>query len=384
MAKPTKPKRPSVTSGKKQPMSAEHAPSEAPGHFDSLTAALRRRTLEEIPALKTTSGGPVDLPKAKPPSLENLEAVVPPPMPVTKEDLAAHFARALRRSVPARKRLEGEAVAMGDEVQLNVIGLWEGGLIPFSIRCECWMDVLPLPALPGFAEALVGVKVGQSGKIQLVLPADYPFVPLRLHEVQLAVDVLAARERLIPEPTDAEALKRMERGATLEEIMIRLRQEVEAERQEELRSLVRDRILDQISARTEVVIPEGLIDEEIRRRWGRLEGPVVTKMGFTPKQQQQALDGWLVDPFTRADANRRLRVSLGLHALAEKEGIQVTRETLDEVIGPIAEQLGISAESLKHAFAKCRPEAVTVAEKARHLLAVKHVMARATVRFAEQ
>jgi trigger factor len=96
------------------------------------------------------------------PSTEGLEVTVPAPPPLTQDELLRRFHELAREHAEVRNRLLDEAVALGDDVQLDVLGYSNGQLLPFSIRSNFWMELAPQEMLPGFADAIVGSGVGTA------------------------------------------------------------------------------------------------------------------------------------------------------------------------------------------------------------------------------
>ncbi len=343
-------------------------------------AAQVSQLVSRLPAAASLSSGPVPLPEVKAPSIEGIEITVPAPPQLGEEDLLRRFHELARALATVRPRPIGEAVAMGDDVQLDILGYSGGRLIPFSIRNNFWMELAPQEMLPGFADALVGSAVGDSLKIDLVLPANYPVEGLRGRPASFVVDLVAAREVRMPD-TDSEAfLRQLNRGATLEEVMASIVEELLEEQADVLWLDAQNLVLDAVVARTQVQVSEALVNEEIRRRWAAAEGPVMEEKEFSIEEQQEALDAWLKDPATRADVERRLRISLALRAVAARDKLELTPQKALEVLQGPVEAFGLKPEQLREAMVD--PTAVgPLKDMAWHLLAVEHVMRQAKVHF---
>lgn len=324
---------------------------------------------------------PVDLPKVQAPSLEDLEVTVPSPADLTEDDLVRRFHELKRTHGTNRERAAGEDVAMGDEVQVDTLGYCEGRLIPFSARFGLWLELAPQPALPGFAEAIAAGRVGDSLEIELGLPADYPVASLQGKPARFIVDVRAAKE--VTEPADEAPafLAALNKGRTLDDVMDAIREELEEELADQLTLAGQDLVLDALVARSDVTVAKSLIDEEVRRRWGQLEGKALAERGFDADEQQEALDAWLSDPMTRADAERRLKISLVLKAITERDKLQLTPEKLEYFAVTSAAPYGLSAADVKKGLRESKELTAQMAQTAWHLLAVEHVMDSASVKF---
>ncbi|WP_244224521.1 peptidylprolyl isomerase [Corallococcus sicarius] len=345
------------------------------------------RLLKMSPVVSTVSAEALKLPSVAPPSLEGLSVRVPTPDDLTEEDLLRAFHEKRRALATTRERQPGESLEMGDDVQLNIVGYCDGKLIPFSARFGMTSELAPIEALPGFCEAVAeGGKVGASMQIALELPADYPVEHLQGKPARFLVDVVAARQvTLLPE-SSPEFLTKLGMGSTLEEVMDNLREELEDELSGQLWVQAQDMVLDELARRAPVELPRALVDEELRRRWVQAEGQAMVEYQFDVEEQQEALRGWLTDPATREDVERRLRIGIALKAVTEAEKLQLTPENLEELIREHMEPFGFGAEEV-HAALRETPETTRrLTELGWYLLAVEHVMNKAKVTFegAEQ
>jgi trigger factor len=313
--------------------------------------------LQGLMLLKRSSGSlaldgttMVRLPSVQAPSLEGLSVVVPARAPVTEDDIMERFDALCRERAPRRERTPGEEVAEGDDVLLDVLGYADGRLIPFSVRTDWWAEVAPEPLLPGFFEALVGARVGLSIGVELVLPETYAVASLRGATARFIVDVKAAREVTSLEVDSPELLARLDSGATLEDVLQRLAEELIEEREAEAQRELQERVLDALIQRTHVELPQGLIDEEIRHRWAVAEYPVLVGKDFTPDELDDAWEGWRTDTATRLDAEWRLRGALALQAIAERDGVRPTFENAEALHDAITGSTEVSSEELEKLF----------------------------------
>jgi trigger factor len=135
-------------------------------------------------------------------------------------------------------------------------------------------------------------------------------------------------------------------------------------------------VLDVLVERARVEVSPALVDEEIRRRWMEAERPILERKDFEADELQQALDAWLKDPLTRADAERRLKVSLVLAAIAKRDQLQPQREALDAIVGLLTGPAKLPREQLKQVL-QSDPEAQErLANVMMQLAAIDHVMSK--------
>lgn len=334
------------------------------------------------PVVSTVSEEALKLPSVEAPSLEGISVRVPTPEDLTEEELLRAFHEKRRDLATTRERQPGESLEPGDDVRLNIVGYCDGHLIPFSARFGMKTELAPIEVLPGFCEAIAeGGKVGESMQVALELPDTYPVEPLRGRPARFLVDILGAHQVTMSPETSPEFLENLGMGATLDEVMLRLRDELEDEGAAELWVHARDMVLDEVARRAPVELPPALVDEELRRRWVQAEGQAMVEHQFDVDEQREALQGWLTDPTTRADAERRLHIGIVLKAVTEAEKLQLTPEKLEQLVRDHTAPFGLTAEDV-HAALRESPETTKrLTELAWYLLAVEHVMNKAKVTF---
>ncbi|MEW5852505.1 MAG: peptidylprolyl isomerase [Myxococcota bacterium] len=335
-----------------------------------------RRMLHNAPALQSAPDQPVALPEVEAPSLEGLEVTVPAPEPISSDELLERWLQIRRRHAQTRDRAEGEPLAAGDEALVDIMAYVGGRILPFSTRADVWLPLDPDPLLPGLSEGLVGLAVGKSKVVPVLIPQSYPAVNMRGQNAVFAVTIKAARQVTLPDETSPDFLQQLNRGATMDEVMDSIRDELEEEKAEELHDLGKNMVLDQLVSRTNVTVPDKLVDEEIRRRWTQSEGKALAARGLTFQEQEEALKGWLSDDTTRADARRRVAIALVLGAVAKRDGL-LEQASLDEFMSSYAEETGLPRAEVEEAF---KNDAALRAQAA-HIVAVEHVLTQARINF---
>jgi trigger factor len=288
-----------------------------------------RAMLERAPTATPTNLDTPNLPEVAAPDLDDISVLVPEAAEITADEIGAAFAAERREQAKVRERPVGEAVAAGDEVLIDVIGYSGGEIIPFSVRNDMWVDAEPDDLLPGLYEQLIGVPVGESVVLDVELPGNYLAPELRGATASFAVTVHSAYELTLPDDKDPKFLKATGLGNTLDEVMFALRLKLEEDLVDELIEEGRQMVIDQLAARVTVALPRSLVDEEIRRRWLDAEGKTLALLGHDFDDQEKALTRWQNDEVTRALAERSLRVSLAIGAIAKRDGVEVGKIEVD-------------------------------------------------------
>ena len=229
-------------------------------------------------------------------------------------------------------------VAFGDLVTLNVKGHIAG---EDAIDDE-GVDFIPqldneLP-LPGFSVYLEGMTEGQEKEFTLAVPEDYKQENYAGKECRFHVEVVAVKEKQLPD-LDDEFAKGVREGfesmeALQEHIRQRLTEEGEATAQREMERNVLDELkkLANIQA-SELIYQREMesIREDHERTLRNQRLDMDTYLQFIGQTEQE----WSEQ--LRPQAEDRLATFLVMRKLAEQESIEVTPEDVDAEIDRLTE-----------------------------------------------
>lgn len=354
--------------------------SKEPRERPSQEQAFFQRRMAQLPAAAEKFGG-VELPKAPVPSLDALHVTAPGPQPVTEMELLSFVDELVRERAKRTERKYGEAIQLGDEVTVDMLGYANGRLIPFSPRKGLVLQPGSGKVLPWLDEALLECAVGDSLELPVKFPDDEPVEELRGAETTWLIDVVAAAEVAAPDPDSDAFLKLLSKDKkTIDEAMEQVSTQLEDERIGEAWEEARERVIDELVKRSDVRIPVALIDEEIRRSWQRIEEPFLSSKGFDDDEKREALAGWLDDPETRLEAERSLSLAVVLRAIAEREKLEFDAKTLGVLVGEAKSRFKLTKQSIKDAIQDPAAQAAMV-NLGMHTRALQYVLERATVTF---
>jgi trigger factor len=347
----------------------------------SLLAGRLKSLVEKSPIAQSLGKEKVRLPPVTAPPLEGLEVSVPPPPTLVTQDVLDRLEVLVRLIATTRVRTPTEPVAWGDQICVDLLGHAGGHLVPFSPREEEWFYVEPHPQLPGLFEGLIGKKIGDCVQVDVVLPVTYPIEQVRGTRVTFSVDIRSDVELSLPDIKNGGFIPQLGKGATIDEVMKSIVSDLEKERANETLLKAQNLVLDEVARRASLEVPEALIDDEIRRKWQGAESPFLVRKGFKPEQLKEALEGWLGDPATRSDAERRLRISLVMRAIAERDQVKLEPAEVKKLIARAGRIFGVEIDNPGEALAEDTEAAEQVMAVALHVATVEHVMKRAKVTF---
>ena len=156
--------------------------------------------------------------------------------------------------------------------------------------------------LPEFESALAGTKADDQVTVSLTFPEDYPSAELAGQAAEFAITVRDVSRPVLPE-VDEDFIKALgiDEG-TADAFRAEVRSNLERERDERVRGLLRQAVFDALLEGNDFPVPETLIEEEIER----------AIQSTRTQQQQQGLPGdGDIDRTRYRDAAKR-RVALGL------------------------------------------------------------------------
>ncbi|MDQ4089323.1 MAG: trigger factor [Actinomycetota bacterium] len=183
---------------------------------------------------------------------------------------------------------------------------------------------------PELDDNLRGAKTGDILKFDVHHP--------QVGDVTFQVLVKDVREKVLPELTDEWVAAETE-FETVEEMRAKYRQEMEAVRKLEAALQVRDKVVEALVELVDDEIPEALVAPEMERRLQslshRLSHQGVDIAGFlqTLGESQEQFVAEL-----RTEATNAVKADLGLKAVAQAEGVEVTDEEVEQEIVDLARQ----------------------------------------------
>jgi trigger factor len=223
---------------------------------------------------------------------------------------------ALRRQLSERTpRAEGEPIAFGDDVRLELAAFTHGERLRFGVERNLDIPLLPFEAFPGLTEALQGTPVKSSREVTLVLPPTYPVVSLRGEPTSFQVTVLAAETLRLPDVSDERFLHACG-VADVDALLRRTLEVLERERADDLWMEAQERVLDELIERARVRIAPELVAAALDRACDAVES------GLTGEAREEARRAWREDAASRAVIERRLEELQVLRAVAAAEGFE--------------------------------------------------------------
>jgi trigger factor len=196
---------------------------------------------------------------------------------------------------------------------------------------------------PGFDEALLGLRTGDTKSFDVRYPDDYAISELAGTTVRYEVTLKAIRQRIVPE-LDDEFAKDLGDFESLDALRERVRADLEHEATHEADREVRSDLLKQLASRVTFEVPAALLDREIDRRVEEF----VRRLIEQQIDPMRANINW--EEFRerqREVASEAVRGALVLDEIARREHISVGDAEVEAEVERYAERSGRTAAAVR-------------------------------------
>ena len=201
--------------------------------------------------------------------------------------------------------------------------------------------------IPGFEDQLVGKTAGEEVEVNVSFPEEYHAENLAGKPVVFKVKVNDVKVKEVP-ALDDEFAKDTSEFETLAELRADVKAKLEEEAENRAKGEMRNALVEKAAANTEVVIPEAMVESQIDNMLMELN----YQLQYQGLSLQQLLEmtGRSVEELRaerRADAERLVKSSLVLEAIAKAENIEVSEEEFNAELEKMSAMYNMDAEKLK-------------------------------------
>ena len=228
----------------------------------------------------------------------------------------------------------------GDFVSIDLAATVDGEAVEEASTTGLSYEIGSGQLVDGIDEAIVGANAGETKTFTTQLVAgDHAG-----KDAEVTVTVQSVKQRELPEADDEFAQMASEFD-TIDELKADLRERLARVKKMQQGVQARDKVLDELLERTEVPIPEKVLDSEIENR----KHDAIHPFDHDEAQFAQALEaeGRTLEEFdaeTRTESEKAVRTQLLLDTIADKEEVSVNDGELTERIIYQAQRFGISPD----------------------------------------
>ncbi len=316
-------------------------------------------------------------PRPKLPDLSDLK-LRRPVAEITDEEIDEQIER-LRQINAEEVEVERETIEEGDLVVADVKVVLEDEDPDEVEATEREIIIGEREYLGDIDKALVGHKVGEVIEAEFAYDENHPDENLRGQSGRIIAEIKEFRGRKLPELDDdfARSLGNFE---NLEELRESIRSQLDEDRQEQAHEELRAQVMRYVLERTEVDLPEEMIERAAERSYEQLLREV-QQMGMSPAEfaEVAGVDEDELRNNQRARAESGLKLAMALDALAEQLGVEVTEEDLTAELQRIADQGGGDIEFVLQAAALQPNFAEEVRDRVRSRKVIDQLIASAQI-----
>ncbi|HSJ03439.1 MAG: trigger factor [Verrucomicrobium sp.] len=273
-----------------------------------------------------------------------------PKVEVTDADVE-HDLLHLRERYQSFTDVDREA-ALGDYVVLHVTGSVDGKSIeeahpeaPAYLKKidGNWFQLAEKENfLPGFYAALVGVKKDETRDVNVTLPEDFPFEPLKNQTVTLSAKCDQVKESVLP-ALDDEFAKKLNAEWDMERLRTEVRASIESRREQNRETEKTNQVIAHLADKLEFELPQDVVNREAQRRTNDIARNALNQ-GMDQDRIMEVQDQ-IVGAATQ-QAHQNVKVSFILGEVAKKEQLKVTEEQLRMALAQIAYRQKITPKKL--------------------------------------
>lgn len=204
--------------------------------------------------------------------------------------------------------------------------------------------------IPGFVDGIVGMTAGQTKDVAATFPDPYSNADLAGKDAVFTITVHEVKEPELPE-LDDELAKRVSRTETLDDLRAEVKRRLDETVKRNARRHFQGQLLDKVVAAHDFPLPEVLVDRELGSVLAETR-QYVTRAGI-PWEDYLAQSGKSEDSLrddARPEAERRVKTTLLVEAIAKKEGVVATQEDVENELAALSAQYGQPREKIIEAL----------------------------------
>ena len=243
---------------------------------------------------------------------------------------------------------EGNKVEDGDIAIINFAGYKDGVAFDGGTAENYSLTIGSKTFIPGFEEAIIGMKKGEEKDIDITFPKDYMSEELKGQKVVFKVKVNEIKTRVVPK-LDKDFFEdlAMEGVTNKTELEKQIKEEIEHQKEHEQEHVYEEKCLDKASENMKVDICSELVMDEVEHMYKE----------FMQRMQMQGVSEEIYFEYTKTtkenvieqmkpDALKRIKYRYLLKEIIKKEKIKVTDKEADKRIEEMAKMYNVDKETI--------------------------------------
>lgn len=265
---------------------------------------------------------------------------------VTEDDVEEEIKKTAERN-SRMIDVEDRAAEMNDTVTIDYEGFVDGVAFDGGKGTDHALVLGSHSFIDTFEDQLVGKNVGDECDVNVTFPAEYHAADLAGKAATFKVAVKKIQAKELPE-IDDEFAKDVSEFDTLDEYKADVRVKLTETKERQANEKYRSEVIEKVIENAEMDIPAAMIDEQADQMIQNFANSL-RYQGMSMEQYLQMTGGNMVTlrNMVRPDAEKQIKQSLVLEAVAAAEGIEATDEEVEKEISDMAAMYRMEADKMK-------------------------------------
>lgn len=269
---------------------------------------------------------------------------------VTKKEIDEEIEKL--RDQYAEIELKDGKIEKGDTAVIDFEGFKDGAAFQGGKGENYPLEIGSNTFIPGFEDALIGLKSGDKKDVELTFPKDYPAEELKGQKVVFKVEVHEVKTRVLPE-LNKEFFEDLgfEDVKTKEDLEKHVKEHIKEQKEKDAENKQVDEILEKVRENTEIELPDELVHEEIHRMLDtydqRLHAQGLSLDQYLAFSKKKIDD---LEEELRPEAERNITYRYMMEEIVKKENITATDEEADKEAERLSIMYNMTKDELIKAF----------------------------------
>lgn len=268
------------------------------------------------------------------------------PVVVTEGDINSELERVRERN-SRMITVEGRAAENGDIAVIDFDGYVDDKQFDGGQAENYELTLGAGQFIPGFEDQIVGHSTGENFDVNVTFPEDYHAEELKGKAAVFKIKLHELKTKELPE-VDDEFVKDVSEFDTLEEYKKDIEKKLLERREKAADADVENQLIDAVIEKVQAEIPDEMVENEVDE--------IINAFAQRLQSQGLKLETYLQYTNMTTDdlraqykpqADRQVKVRLGLEKIAQLEGIKPTDEECEEELKRLSEAYGMPLENVK-------------------------------------
>ena len=274
--------------------------------------------------------------------------------------------------------VEDRAVENGDIAVIDFEGFCDGVAFPGGKGENYELEIGSGSFIPGFEEQLIGAAKDADVDVNVTFPEEYHAPELAGKEALFKVKVHEIKAKEYPE-LDDDFASEVSDFETMKEYRESVKERLEKAAEERAKQETENAIVEKAVEASSIDIPEAMIQTQIDRmvndfaqRLSYQGMNLEMYMQYTGSTMESFREGF------KEQAEKQVRTTLVIEAIAKAEGIEANQEEIDEKIAEMAKMYNMEVEKITELL---RPEDIEgIANEIAFVKAIEMLVNKASIK----